>query len=126
MFREAEARKFTTYTYTQVRCAAFARHSFSHETRRGHSIVSPQHVNREVKFEDKLLADILHQTEEFKIANGTESEEKRERLRQMSDEARRYSAVLCVVSMHARWLVLTRVVGCPLYRQHHGHDTNVR
>lgn len=64
VFREAESKKFKTFTYTQ-------------------------HVNREVKFEEKLLEDVQRQMEDFKIANGAESEEKKQRLRQLSAEAHR-------------------------------------
>lgn len=46
-------------------------------------------MNREVKFEEKLLEDVQRQMEEFKIANGAESEEKKQRLRQLSAEAHR-------------------------------------
>jgi hypothetical protein len=48
-----------------------------------------QHVNRDIKLEEKALEEVLRQTRMFTLTNGAESEEKRERLQHMSDEAQR-------------------------------------
>ena len=101
MFREAEAKKFKTFTYTQVLPVCHCdQHVFAVTTSTiQHLIIFVvflgcwyQHVNREIKFEEKLLEEVVRQTELFKISNGTDSEEKKERLRQMSEEAQRYGA----------------------------------
>jgi hypothetical protein len=85
-FREAEQKKFQTYTYIQVEQIARLCGLLCSTGIPVCNFLQSQHVNREIKAEEKALHEIRLQIADFRQQESEDSKERTERLEHMQQE----------------------------------------